>query len=410
MKYESLKALYYQNRGNFEQVYQNRFNSPEAIKTGLFIFPYDKRRQERLRKSYEMFYLPNAELSILIENVFQNTQKIERIRLRLPQIAEIQLFNTNLANELQSTNEIEGVKSTRKEINEVINRVNKHDYRDQRFEGLVKQYLNLMNNQTLSIKTLQDFRTIWNNLLSKTEVDAEPDGTLFRKDSVFITDGQRNIHEGDYDEKQIDNDLTALIAELNNNNIPKLPRYLMAHYFYEYVHPFYDGNGRTGRYILCSFLADTLDPLTAITFSSTIAKRKESYYKAFVEMSNEHNCGEATLFIIQMLKILERGQIDLLDAMTEDAKILQKAEKILAKYQLSDLANNLLFILCQQAIFGTKYDRISDNEMCKITDKSRYKVNKAVDELIKENLVAEIGRSPKMHVISEKLKNEIWTK
>ena len=251
MKYESLKALYYQNRGNFEQVYQNRFNSPEAIKTGLFIFPYDKRRQERLRKSYEMFYLPNAELSILIENVFQNTQKIERIMLRLPQIAEIQLFNTNLANELQSTNEIEGVKSTRKEINEVINRVNKHDYRDQRFEGLVKQYLNLMNNQTLSIKTLQDFRTIWNNLLSKTEVDAEPDGTLFRKDSVFITDGQRNIHEGDYDEKQIDNDLTALIAELNNNNIPKLPRYLMAHYFYEYVHHFYDGNGRTGSYILC---------------------------------------------------------------------------------------------------------------------------------------------------------------
>lgn len=43
MKYESLKSLYYQNPGNFERVYHSRFDSPEAVRTGLYVFPYDKK-------------------------------------------------------------------------------------------------------------------------------------------------------------------------------------------------------------------------------------------------------------------------------------------------------------------------------------------------------------------------------
>lgn len=342
-----------------------------------------------------------------METVFQNTQKIERIRLRLPGIAEVQLFTTNLANELQSTNEIEGVRSTRKEINEVIKRINSHDYRNQRFEGLVKQYLNLMNDKPVTLVKLADFRDIWNNLLSKSEVDAVPDGKLFRTEPVFITDGQRNIHEGDHSEGQINQDLMALIRELNNVQIPKLPRYLMAHYFFEYVHPFYDGNGRTGRYILCSFLSQILDPLTAITFSSTIAKKKNSYYKAFMEMSNEHNRAEATRFIMAMLKILRNGQVDLIDAMTEDVAMLKKAQDVLQKYHLSSLALQVANVLCQQAIFGTQYDTVSDKEIVKYLKTTRYKLNQVIEELVDQGLVKKIGASPKIHIISDKLRAHI---
>lgn len=407
MKYESLKFLYYQDPDDFEQAYNRRFNSPEAIKTGLYVFPYDKRRQKRWAQNYEMFYLPNAELSILTETVFQNTQRIERIRLRLPGIAEVQLFTTNLVNELQSTNEIEGVKSTRKEINEVIKQVNDHQYQDQRFEGLVKQYLNLMNDKPLGINALTDFRRIWNSLLSETEVEAAPDGKLFRAEPVYITDGNKNIHEGDHSEEQIDKDLAALIKELNNKQIPQLPRYLMAHYFYEYIHPFYDGNGRTGRYILCALLAQVLDPLTAITFSSTIAKKKNSYYKAFMEMSDQHNRADATMFIIAMLRILRNGQIDLLDAMDEDVAILKKAENILKECHLSALALQAANVLCQQVIFGTQYDTISDGKLCEYLKTTRYKLNQAINELTNQDLVKQIGASPKIHVISDKLRAQI---
>lgn len=405
MKYESLKAIFYQHPNDFDEYYQKRFNNLLAVKTGLDIYPYDKKRQKRINQKYEIFYLPNNELSILIEKVFQNTQKIEEIRLKLPQIAEEQLFATNLVNELQSTNEIEGVKSTRKELNEVMKRVIKKDYKDQRFEGLVEQYLQLMKKKQIKIERLKDFRHIWDNLLSKAEVEDVPDGKLFRKDSVFISDGQRNVHEGDYNEEQISHDLTALIKELNNDQIPQLPRYLMAHYFYEYVHPFYDGNGRTGRYILCSYLAQVLDPLTAITFSSTIAKRKNSYYKAFTEMSDVHNRAEATNFIIRMLKILYNGQLDLIDAMRNDSKALEKAKQIIAAYPLTDNAREVLYILLQQAIFGNQYDQLSDAELSKIIDISRYKLTQVIEELEAQRLIKQVGKSPKSHVLNDKLRS-----
>ena len=110
--------------------------------------------------------MPNSQLAVLIEDVFQNTQKVERIRLKLPKIAEEQLFATNLVNELQSTNEIEGVQSTRKELNEVMKRVINKQYKNQRFEGLVKQYLSLMNNRkALKISKVNDSRNICDNLL-----------------------------------------------------------------------------------------------------------------------------------------------------------------------------------------------------------------------------------------------------
>lgn len=381
MKYESLKSLFYQDYNNFDNNYKNRLNNPVAVKTNLFIHPFDKKRQKRLLEKYEIFYLPNSEILILLQDIFTNTKKIENIRARLPRVAEQQLFMTNLVNELQSTNEIEGVRSTKKEINAVMSRILKKDYANQRFEGLVKQYLNLQNEEEVSIKNPSDFRKIWDSLLSNAE--------------------------GDKNEEQIISDLDSLISELHDNTIPAIPRYLIAHYFYEYIHPFYDGNGRTGRYILCSYLASILDPLTAITFSSTIAKKKSTYYKAFTEMSDPHNRGEATILIIKLLEVLKKGQLDLLDAMKHDQELLNKSFEFIKNLELSDNAKNILFIYFQQTIFGTDLEKINDNDLAKQLDLSRYMMTQALDELSEKDLIREVSKKPKTHILSAKIENEL---
>ena len=43
-------------------------------------------------------------------------------------------------------------------------------------------------------------------------------------------------------------------------NVPALFSAIAAHFMVEYTHPFYDGNGRLGRYLLVAHLGQTLDP------------------------------------------------------------------------------------------------------------------------------------------------------
>ena len=47
-----------------------------------------------------------------------------------------------------------------------------------------------------------------------------------------------------------------LIQFMNIKDIPFLVKASIVHFFFEYIHPFYDGNGRFGRYLLSLYLAN----------------------------------------------------------------------------------------------------------------------------------------------------------
>lgn len=178
----------------------------------------------------------------------------------------------------------------------------------------------------------------------------------------------------------------------------------MAHYFYEYVHPFYDGNGRTGRFIVCSYLSRKLDMMSAITFSATIANNKERYYRAFAEMSERLNRAEATFFIEQMLNIVVMGQEQLIEEIVEGKDRLEKAHELIEQCGLNDLENKVLYVLFQQYIFGSYVDNLSDNEIGDGLNKSRHVIKNAMDSLESKGYLAIKSKRPKSRVISESLK------
>lgn len=84
------------------------------------------------------------------------------------------LFN-HIIEEIQSSNEIEGVRSTRKELQEAAK------FKDTnikvRFKGIVSQYLNIGDSKYEKIKKVEDFRAIYDNLfLDDVQEDELSDG------------------------------------------------------------------------------------------------------------------------------------------------------------------------------------------------------------------------------------------
>ena len=136
--YKRLEIVNYEDYKNYDKEYQIRYNSPAVLKTGLSIHPFNKRQQKRLPESYQLFYLPLPKHISMIEQIYKMSAKLSSFSLS--NILTQKLFYSQIIDEIQSTNDMEGVKSTRKEINEAYISPSK----TKRFSGIVGMYKSMM--------------------------------------------------------------------------------------------------------------------------------------------------------------------------------------------------------------------------------------------------------------------------
>ena len=130
----------------------------------------------------------------------------------------------------------------------------------------------MIKNDDTAINSISDIRKIFDSMVSSEIKENDlPDGDLFRRKGIGVFDETKNqwIHRNEYTEPELFENLTLMLEFLKYYKAPHVFKIMASHFIFEYLHPFYDGNGRVGRYILAKLLSNSLDPFTALTFSYT---------------------------------------------------------------------------------------------------------------------------------------------
>ncbi len=315
MEYALLQKLYYTDKDAYTAAYTQRFTSEYAHHINFQI------------GGHPAFFITTPEIQKKMLAIQKADKEVFSLQQDLPPKAIEQFSARCLIDEIVLTNNIEGVHSTRREIDGILSDLEYHDNRT-RFNGLVRKYLLLQQDEEISMKTCEDIRHIYDDLALKEVLETDPqnmpDGVLFRKGSVSVqSDTQKEIHRGIYPEEKIIETMTQALAYLNDETEELLYRTAVFHYLLGYIHPFYDGNGRLNRFISSYMLTKELEPVLSYRLSYTIKQNIDSYYSAFKICNNPLNRGDLTPFVSMFLNILEKSITLLVEALRKRAVQLQ---------------------------------------------------------------------------------------
>lgn len=244
-----------------------------------------------------------ASVELETKNVLKQLAKSHRSLAELKGFSETIpnkniLINAITINEAKDSSEIENIITTYDELFKTMSREN---YRSSSGKEVVnyrsaiwKGYELVEKNEFLTINIIIKIQNIIEN--NQGGIRKLP-GTVLKNESTGEI-----IYTPPSGKEEIMSLLDNLEQYINNDydNIDPLIKLAVIHYQFEAIHPFYDGNGRTGRIInvLYLILKDLLDS-PILYLSKFIIRNKSNYYKLLQEVTTHQKWEEWILFILQ---------------------------------------------------------------------------------------------------------------
>ena len=128
-----------------------------------------------------------------------------------------------------------------------------------------------------------------------------PEVGRFRSKNAGVFEGERLIHAGT-PTKYVPSLMEDLFSWLACSDMHPLLRSCVFHYEFEFIHPFADGNGRTGRLWHTLLLSKWRHALAWLPVESVILKRQQDYYRAFSEAESKGECGPFVTYMLEAIK------------------------------------------------------------------------------------------------------------
>lgn len=389
MAYRTLEKAFYadsssERYANREALHRSRLEADSTIHTGITL------------ENGELFCAVPVELTLGNEAVYTNEKRIAELWSALPHVAQGAFVRSLILDEVVCSNEIEGVHSARRQIEVALEKgASKHGAHAP-FLEFAHLYLGLAGDAALPTSP-SDVRKIFDAVTDGSLAESDkPDGKLFRAGPVLIEDARgRKLHEGIASEEKITELVQQMIELCAREDIPTVISAAIGHFLFEYIHPFYDGNGRIGRYLLSLYLGKTLSVATVLSLSKEIAVNKNAYYRAFDAVERPLNQNEATPFVLTIVDLLKQAQEGVIADLASKKEQLAALEDTLSKQSggLTELQVAALRYIAQMHLFEA-FGETTLTGLTEYLGVSKATASKLLNEGIESGLLKKVSARP----------------
>lgn len=251
------------------------------------------------------------------------------------------LINAVTINEAKDSSAIENIVTTHDDIYKVLT---ESGYKEEN----AKEVVDYRNAIWLGYEQIKKDGYINTNTIIKIQGTIEHNNAGIRKlpgTELKNSITGETIYTPPQNEHEIRKYLKNLEDFINNteDNIDPLIKVCLIHYQFESIHPFYDGNGRTGRILNILYLVlNKLIDSPILYLSKYINKTKQEYYKLFNEVRDNNNFEDWILYILKGIEITSKETIELIEKIQTEIKnykedFRSKLPKIYSKELLESL-------------------------------------------------------------------------
>jgi Fic family protein len=221
--------------------------------------------------------------------------------------------------EAKASSEIEQIITTNDDLYKAV-------VSDKKFNNsATKEVINYKEAIWLGLKRLEQKPFISTNLCVEiVQCIKQNEAGIRTTPGTTLTNGKGEIiYTPPSGEKVIREKMANLESFINeNNHIDPLIKLAISHYQFEAIHPFSDGNGRTGRILLLLQLKlEKLLDIPALFLSEYIIENKDKYYQGLRAVTEENDWSE---FILYMLDMVEKTAVKGLNRLESIIKLMDK--------------------------------------------------------------------------------------